>query len=41
MNYFQPSFKLADKSREGARVKKRYHPLPTPYQCPLAVPRTS
>ena len=30
VNPFQPSFKLADKSREGARVKKRYHPPATP-----------
>ena len=40
VNFFQPSFKLADKSREGARVKKRYHPPATPYQRLLADPRT-
>src|SRR4051794_21298781 len=26
VNFFQPSFKLAGKAREGARVRKRYHP---------------
>ena len=41
VNFFQPSFKLADKSREGAKVKKRYHPPATPYQRLLADPRTS
>ena len=41
VNFFQPSFKLADKSREGARVKKRYHPPATPYQRLLADARTS
>ena len=30
MNFFQPSFKLAEKHREGAPVSKRYHPLQTP-----------
>lgn len=32
MNFFQPSFKLAEKHRDGARVQKRYHPPATPYQ---------
>ena len=32
VNVFQPSFKLAEKSRDGAAVKKRYHPPATPYQ---------
>jgi hypothetical protein len=32
VNFFQPSFKLAEKSRDGAVVKKRYHPPATPYQ---------
>ena len=41
VNPFQPSFKLADKSREGARVKKRYHPPATPYQRLLADAWTS
>lgn len=26
VNFFQPSFKLAEKHRQGARVTKRYHP---------------
>ena len=26
VNFFQPSFKLASKRREGARVRKRFHP---------------
>lgn len=30
VNYFQPSFKLREKVREGAKVKKRYHPAATP-----------
>lgn len=30
MNFFQPSFKLAGKERNGARVSKRYHPPQTP-----------
>jgi hypothetical protein len=29
-NFFQPSFKLASKQRDGARVTKRYHPPQTP-----------
>ena len=29
-NLFQPSFKLREKRREGARVIKRYHPLEPP-----------
>jgi hypothetical protein len=41
VNFFQPSFKLASKSRDGARVTKRYHPPATPYQRLLADPRTS
>ena len=41
VNYFQPSFKLAGKAREGARVRKRYHAPATPYQRPLADARTS
>ena len=32
VNFFQPSFKLAEKSRDGAHVKKRYHAPATPYQ---------
>ena len=30
MNFFQPSFKLAAKQRDGAKVTKRYHPPQTP-----------
>ena len=41
MNHFQPSFRLADKARDGAKVRKRYHPPATPYQRLLAEPRTS
>ena len=32
VNFFQPSFKLAEKHREGAHVSKRYHPPQTPYE---------
>ena len=41
VNFFQPSFKLAEKTRDGARVKKRYHPPATPYQRLLADNRTA
>lgn len=37
VNFFQPSFKLAGKERDGARVRKRYHPAATPCQRLLAV----
>ncbi len=30
LNYFQPSFKLKSKKRDGARVEKRYHSPATP-----------
>ena len=30
VNYFQPSFKPRSKTREGAKVKKTYHPPATP-----------
>ena len=30
VNFFQPSFKLAEKHRQGAHVSKRYHPPQTP-----------
>jgi len=36
VNFFQPSFKLASKQRDGALVRKRYHPPLTPYQRLLA-----
>jgi len=41
VNYFQPSFKLAEKTRDGAKVLKRYHAPATPYQRLLADLRTS
>ncbi len=41
VNAFQPSFKLAEKEREGARVRKRYHAPATPSDRLLADPRTS
>ena len=40
VNFFQPSFKLAKKERDGARVRKHYHPPATPCQRLLADPRT-
>jgi hypothetical protein len=40
VNFFQPSFKLAGKQRDGARVRKRYHPPATPCQRMLTDPRT-
>lgn len=39
VNFFQPSFKLAEKEREGGRVRKRYHAPATPCQRLLADPR--
>jgi hypothetical protein len=41
VNYFQPSFKLAEKERDGAQVRKRYHKPATPYQRLLNDPRSS
>jgi hypothetical protein len=41
VNFFQPSFKLARKTRNGARVTKHYYPPATPYQRLLADPRVS
>ena len=41
VNFFQPSFKLASKRRDGARVSKRYHAPATPCQRLLADPRTA
>jgi hypothetical protein len=40
VNFFQPSFKLKEKHRDGAKVVKRYHRPATPYQRLLADPRT-
>jgi hypothetical protein len=39
VNFFQPSFKLKEKRREGAKVIKRYHYPATPYERALAHPR--
>jgi len=41
VNFFQPSFKLAAKVRDGALVRKRYHPPATPCQRLMADLRTS
>jgi hypothetical protein len=40
-NFFQPSFKLKEKRREGAKVIKRYHPPSTPYERTLAHPKVT
>ena len=40
VNFFQPSFKLAEKHRDGARVRKRYHAPATPCRRLLDDPRT-
>src|SRR5262249_35844505 len=39
VNFFQPSFKLKEKRREGAKVIKRYHDLATPSDRALAHPK--
>ena len=41
VNFFQPSFKLKEKRREGARVIKRYHLPSTPYERALAHPKVT
>jgi hypothetical protein len=41
VNFFQPSFKLAAKARDGALVRKRYYSPATPCQRLLADPRTT
>jgi hypothetical protein len=41
VNFFQPSFKLKEKRREGAKVIKRYHPPSTPYERTLAHPKVT
>jgi hypothetical protein len=38
INFFQPSFKLKSKQRDGALVRKRYHAPLTPHQRLLASP---
>ena len=41
VNFFQPSFKLRDKRREGAKIKKSYHAPATPCDRLLADPRVA
>jgi hypothetical protein len=41
VNFFQPSFKLASKTRVGAKVRKTYHLPETPYAKLLACPSQS
>ena len=41
VNFFQPSFKLKEERREGAKVIKRYHVPATPYERALAHPQLS
>src|SRR6476469_2735324 len=41
VNFFQPSFKLKEKRREGAKVIKVYHPPSTPYERTLAHPKVT
>ena len=40
VNFFQPSFKLAGKERDGAMIRKRYHAPLTPHQRLVVDPRT-
>lgn len=41
INFFQPSFKLKSKTRDGARVQKKYHAPMTPCDRLLALPNVS
>jgi hypothetical protein len=41
VNFFQPSFKLKEKRREGAKVIKCYHVPATPYERALSHPKVS
>ncbi len=41
VNFFQPSFKLAEKTRDGAKIKKKYHPPATPCERLIADVRTA
>lgn len=41
VNFFQPSFKLREKVREGAKVRKTYHPPATPCDRLLQHPQVS
>ena len=41
INFFQPSFKLKSKTRDGARVHKTYHPPKTPCDRLLGLPEVA
>ncbi|MFC3110960.1 transposase family protein [Undibacterium arcticum] len=41
INFFQPSFKLKSKARDGARVQKKYHAPMTPCDRLLALPNVT
>jgi hypothetical protein len=41
VNFFQPSFKLKEKRREGAKVIKHYHDPATPFERALAHPKVT
>ncbi len=41
VNFFQPSFKLREKTRDGAKVTRRYFPPATPCERLLAYPEVS
>jgi hypothetical protein len=41
VNFFQPSFKLKEKRREGAKVIKRYHDPATPFERALTHPKVT
>lgn len=41
VNFFQPTLKLAEKTRLGSKLRKRYHPAQTPFQRLLALPQVS
>jgi hypothetical protein len=41
VNFIQPSFKLKEKRREGAKVIKRYHAPATPFERALAHPKVT
>jgi hypothetical protein len=41
VNFLQPSFKLKEKRREGAKVIKRYHDPATPFERALAHPKVT
>jgi hypothetical protein len=38
INFFQPTMKLLEKSRQGSKVRKRYAPAQTPYQRVITSP---